>query len=222
MIRLADRSYTHIFWDWNGTLLDDAWLCIEVMNGLLEKYRLPLLTLERYHDLFDFPVRAYYQRLGFDFEKTPFEIVGSEFMAVYHQRWRQCSLHQQAEKCLKDLAQQGISQVILSAADVSLLQQCVAHYNLTSCFDAVLGLNHHYADGKMGIARDYMANISGPPESILFIGDTLHDYQVAREIGVDCILFSGGHHSLKKLSSCGVPVIHSLSKVRDYIKCNGD
>ena len=25
----------HIFWDWNGTLLDDAWLCRDVMNGIL-------------------------------------------------------------------------------------------------------------------------------------------------------------------------------------------
>ena len=29
------KKYTHIIWDWNGTLLDDAWLCVDVMNGML-------------------------------------------------------------------------------------------------------------------------------------------------------------------------------------------
>lgn len=217
MSRLADRSYTHIFWDWNGTLLDDVRLCIEVMNSLVEKHHLPLLTLERYHQVFDFPVRDYYERLGLNFETAPFEIIGSEFMATYHQHWRQCGLHQQAEKCLKDFALQGISQVILSAADVTLLQECVGHYNLTSYFEAVLGLNHHYADGKLGIAREYMEKISVPPENILFIGDTRHDYDVARAIGVDCILFSGGHHPIEKLQRCGVPVIHSLGESRQFV-----
>ena len=27
--------YKHAIWDWNGTLLNDTWLCVEVLNGLL-------------------------------------------------------------------------------------------------------------------------------------------------------------------------------------------
>jgi len=34
---------THVFWDWNGTLLDDAWLCLDVMNGLIEARGIGLL-----------------------------------------------------------------------------------------------------------------------------------------------------------------------------------
>ena len=32
-------NYRHVIWDWNGTLLDDAWLCVEVLNGLLARRR---------------------------------------------------------------------------------------------------------------------------------------------------------------------------------------
>ena len=28
--------YKHIVWDWNGTLLNDLWLCIESINFVLE------------------------------------------------------------------------------------------------------------------------------------------------------------------------------------------
>ena len=31
-------AYRHLVWDWNGTLFDDAWLCVEVMDGLLVNF----------------------------------------------------------------------------------------------------------------------------------------------------------------------------------------
>ncbi|NCY21717.1 HAD family hydrolase, partial [bacterium] len=35
------KKYRHLIWDWNGTLLDDAWLCREIMNGQLRRRGLP-------------------------------------------------------------------------------------------------------------------------------------------------------------------------------------
>ncbi len=57
-----------LIWDWNGTLLDDVRMCVNVMNVLLDKYALPELTCEKYKQVFDFPVKDYYANLGFDFE----------------------------------------------------------------------------------------------------------------------------------------------------------
>ncbi len=70
------KNYAHVIWDWNGTLLNDAWLCVDVMNGMLAERKLPLRTLEQYMEIFDFPVRDYYIKLGFDFSRESFEVVG--------------------------------------------------------------------------------------------------------------------------------------------------
>ena len=72
-MKLDLTRYSHILWDWNGTLLDDAWLCVDVMNSMLTERKLQPLTLQRYRDIFSFPVKDYYLLLGFDFEKEPFE-----------------------------------------------------------------------------------------------------------------------------------------------------
>ena len=56
----------HIVWDWNGTLLDDRWLTIAVMNRLLARRNMDELTEDRYLQFFTFPVIDYYRRLGFD------------------------------------------------------------------------------------------------------------------------------------------------------------
>ena len=61
-------KYQHIIWDWNGTLLNDAWLFVDIMNGVLSNRKLPLITVDDYRKLFCFPVKDYYKKLGFDLE----------------------------------------------------------------------------------------------------------------------------------------------------------
>ena len=51
------ENYKHIIWDWNGTLLDDAWLWVDVMIQLLVKRGMTKLTIDRYREAFDFPVK---------------------------------------------------------------------------------------------------------------------------------------------------------------------
>jgi len=47
------------------------------------------------------------------------------------------------------------------------------------------------------------------------MNDTIHDYEVAQEVGVDCALFVGGHNAEGRLQSCGVPVLNSLAQLLD-------
>ena len=65
------KNYTHIIWDFNGTIYNDVDACIKSANRLLSAYDLPLITsLQQYRSLFGFPIQDYYARMGFDFENT--------------------------------------------------------------------------------------------------------------------------------------------------------
>ena len=55
-------KYKHIVWDWNGTLLDDRWLCIEAINIVLRSRGMPLVSNKNYRDVFCFPVIEYYEK----------------------------------------------------------------------------------------------------------------------------------------------------------------
>ena len=106
MVPAVERT-KHVIWDWNGTLLDDAVLCVEVMNVVLARRKLPPLTAEFYADRFRFPVRHYYAELGFDFEREPFEIIGMEFIDGYAAREAECGLRHDAAATLEGLAAPG-------------------------------------------------------------------------------------------------------------------
>ena len=49
------------------------------------------------------------------------------------------------------------------------------------------------------------------------IGDTVHDFEVANAMGVDCVLQSAGHQDAGTLASTGAPVFPNLSEAAAYI-----
>ncbi len=60
----------HIIWDWNGTIVNDAPLFVNIMNKSLRAASLPSITLNDYKNLFVFPVVDFWKKLGFQFNKT--------------------------------------------------------------------------------------------------------------------------------------------------------
>jgi phosphoglycolate phosphatase len=203
--------YLHLIWDWNGTLLNDAWLCVEVMNGMLSKRHLPALTLERYREMFMFPVRDYYLNLGFDFREEPFELVGMEFMILYNRRQHECGLHPEVNQLLSYCQRKGFLQSILSAREQKELLAETVNLGVRPFFQKVYGLDDHYAHGKTEVGFRLIRDLDLPPDKLVFIGDTLHDAEVAREIGIDCILIPDGHNSEARIRTSEFPVVDTLS-----------
>ncbi len=212
------KHYQTIIWDWNGTLFDDAWLCVDIMNGMLRERGLPLMTAEKYAQIFDFPVRDYYARLGFDERTDPFEKLSDRFIGEYLKRKFECRLREGAEDTIQQLRRQGRQQLVLSAAKHDHLMRILEHFRLTDYFAVIQGIDNHHADGKLENALVMMQTLQLNPDTTLLVGDTLHDWDVAAEIGVDCVLIAGGHQSPERLAAAGATVIEHLSEVQKLIR----
>jgi phosphoglycolate phosphatase len=211
------RKYSHLIWDWNGTLLNDAWLCVDVMNGMLNERKMTLRTLEEYRELFDFPVKDYYAKLGYDFEAEPFDEVGLEFMIRYNQRQREASLHEGVHDVLTTMATHGFLQHILSAREHNELIAETRVLGVSQFFRSINGLDDHYAHGKTDIGIKLINTLNADTNKVLFIGDTCHDAEVAHELGIDCILIPNGHHNEGRLLETGYPLISSVEKLKDFL-----
>lgn len=208
---MAPTAPRHLIWDWNGTLLDDLDLSVDVMNTLLARRGLPRLDRARYHALFDFPVRTYYGRLGFDPVTDGFERLSVEFIAGYDARRLESGLHRDAVSVLAAAATAGMRQSILSAYRHETLHEIVAHFGLTPHFDHIAGLDNIHAHSKVALGRDLVRRLPVAPADILLVGDTLHDLEVARELGIGCALIAGGHHPAARLQATGARVYTDLA-----------
>tara|TARA_Y100000766_G_scaffold91382_1_gene77774 strand:+ start:1320 stop:1970 length:651 start_codon:yes stop_codon:yes gene_type:complete len=211
------NKYKHIIWDWNGTLINDAWLFVELMNQELETRNLPLISVSDYRAKFTFPVKKYYENLGFNFEKEDFEKVGLAFINKFKKRNKEPDLYENAYEVLKKIHTLGINQSIVSAQENNLLNETVRFYKLNNFFKHIAGIGHYYADDKISLAKNIRKKISCDNEEILVIGDSVHDYEVAKSLSVDCILFSNGHYSKKRLLKCRCDIIDNHLELLNYI-----
>ncbi len=207
------NNIKHIIWDWNGTLLDDVELCLDIINGILTRRKLAELSLTTYRNIFTFPVREYYEKAGLDFTIYPFENLGREWMAEYESRKNECRLYEGAAEILELISKGGLGQSILSAYSQNTLEEIVGRFALDKYFSNMVGLDHIYATSKIENGRELIKKLGNGKGENLFIGDTVHDFEVAREIGADCLLIASGHQAREKLESCGVPVYNSLMEI---------
>lgn len=200
----------HIFWDWNGTLLDDAWLCRDVMNVMLRKRGMEEMTAQRYQEIFDFPIVHYYERLGFDFEMESFERLGREFISAYETRRHEASLYEDVRQALETVESlEGVGQSILSAYQHDTLVTLVKEHELDEFFHTLHGHQHIYPVGKAPQGREALESLGLDPEETVLIGDTSHDKDVAEELGMQCVIIPGGNQPESVLTSLGVPSVTS-------------
>ena len=209
--------YKHVIWDWNGTLINDRWLCVQGLNHSLEKRGLPKITEEVYREKFMFPVKDFYKKVGFDFSKEPFEFVGDEFVSFYKNFFNNTELHLMASHVVREIKNTGISQYILSAGRQDHLIEWVKSHNLFDYFEIIRGIDNHYAEGKIETGVQLKKNITSSNKEVIMIGDTIHDSEVADAMDIDCYLINHGHVNRHRLKKTGRKVFSNLSEILYYI-----
>ena len=210
-------KYSHIIWDWNGTLLNDVDRCLHAINILLKRRNLPQLSdTNAYRSVFCFPVIEYYRHVGFDLDNEPFAAIAAEYMELYHgNAMGPIVLYDHVENVLKRIKEAHIIQTVLSASHIDHLLSQIGMFPIAPFFSEILGITDIYAAGKMDIGKAYMNRIQ--PKKALMIGDTVHDYEVAQALGIDCLLIAQGHQSHATLSACPVPVVSDIQEAIDII-----
>ncbi len=181
-----------LIWDWNGTLLDDVEVNVKVINEMLSKRDLPLLDINTYKEIFCFPVKQFHIRIGIDFEKESIEEISAEYMERYKNYEKDIKLHVDVPFILD---------AINAKAGTDDLLRMLNRFHLTDKFKGIYGSDNICATGKIGIGQRLIKENSLDPGKALIIGDTLHDAEVAKTLGINCILYSGGHNNYNLLTN---------------------
>ena len=210
---MKKENIKHIIWDWNGTLLNDTENCVHIMNHILASREMPTLTVERYREIFTFPVRDYYACLGFDFTKESFEQLGTEFITLYEANKYTYPLFNDTRSGLQSVHDSGIAQSVLSAYHQDNLRNLIEHLKLSAFFTHIIGLDHHYATSKAELGQNLIQSIKAKPSEVYLIGDSVHDYEVALAMGATPLLVSRGHQNLDQLVQCNCQIFSTIQEV---------
>lgn len=218
MIYEDDMKYKYIIWDWNGTLYDDVQIGIDAMNEMLKiKGYNHFLTLDRYREIFGFPVSEYYKRVGFDFDINPFDELAELYISLYSPLQGKALLFSDAKPVLDKLKNCGAIQVVISACEKNRLAQQINQFGIMHYFSTAVGTDDNFAVSKVELAENWIKENNINPDDVVFIGDTVHDFEVAQAVDCSCILVADGHQSCEKLNTTGAIVVKKLGEVISYL-----
>jgi phosphoglycolate phosphatase len=210
-------NFKHIIWDWNGTLLDDVKLLRDIVNSFLLQYDMNPLSEQEHQDLFGFPIKEYYIRMGFDFSRISYRQICVDFTREYYRRVEECHLREGALDLMQALDQKGLTQSILSVSEQIPLERTVKQFRIQHYFTDIVGREDHSGGSKLEMGRRFISRRGINPGKVFLVGDTVHDHEVAQDLGVSCLLVESGYQSRERLSRCGCPVMNSLREVLTHI-----
>lgn len=201
MLRLEPhlQSAQHVIWDWNGTLLSDLHHTISTVNKFLADHQLPILDETTYRQKFGFPIRKYYEDIGFRLNDEEFQKLCVEFVDLYMSKVFECSLFPGVKDLLGKIKGSGKTQSILSASDQQSLTTMVEFHGLTPYLNYAYGIADKFAASKVSRGKELILHSGIDPKDTVLLGDTDHDLEVGESLGVSVILLAQGHQNAEKL-----------------------
>lgn len=217
------NSFDFVLWDWNGTLLDDLEMNLQIVDVLLSNHKIENgVSREFYLENFAFPISRFYEKIGFDLSKHDFMALADEYDEEYLSRLPETTLFKNAESTLAALSSGKVHQAVISATEHERLVSQVKSYGIEKYFDAVLGTENHLGKGKVAVAEEWLKQSGANPERTVFIGDTLHDFECSKAIGCTCFLIAGGHNSKEKLLKTGCEVFDDIGEIKERVLEKGE
>ena len=210
-----------IFWDWNGTLMDDVDFTHGCLNWMLESHGYPQrYDLAQYRELFRFPIEDYYRLAGFDFSRHPYPMLAEHFMAHYNAGVDACPVMAHAVDTLTELARRGWKQAVLSASRRDYLIEQVAARGLQGFFTELLGLADIYGVSKVQLGTDYLRrHYQGWLTTDADFRYTVADFDNISREGIADMLYNRGMQILQaKEVRYGAPLMRELERIC-LLKC---
>jgi phosphoglycolate phosphatase len=189
-------SKSCVFWDWNGTLLNDLDYSLGITNEILGLKSSATLSKQFYQEHFTIPIKDYYDKVGMFNTGFTFDELTDHYISRYQAGRHVPELYSGAKNCLNKLGDKGLSQVLFSAAHISELEFQVKHHGLTEVFEIMSGSGDFYGGCKLERGQA-LKNEYGFKNGVL-VGDTLHDVEIGKEIGFETVWVSEGHQSIER------------------------
>lgn len=207
---------TTYIWDYNGTIIDDTLISVEVENEMLEKRGLTAgYSIEQYRSMFTFPMEKYYRMIGYTFEDESFDDVAEEFNEIYQKKFSRAPLCEGVIEILEEMHSHHDRCVILSSCEDKALHEQCDILGVSKYFEEIMGIDNLLGGSKIAIAKDWMERTGIHPEDCIYFGDTTADQETAEAIGVkNIILVANGHQSYERLKEINANTVHALSEIK--------
>ncbi|MCK1641435.1 HAD family hydrolase [Bradyrhizobium sp. 157] len=194
-----------LVFDWNGTLLDDAYALLQATNAILDRFGHATIDMKTFREHCDVPLSLLYRSLGMSHEEI--ETVDRDGSAIFHDTYEplagKADLREGARRVLELAYREAASSIIVSNHIVDPLRSQLRRLGVNDYINDVLAFEsrttQYKSMSKGERLRLYMQKNNLKPASTFIIGDMPVETDIARNLGLISISITGGFVSDSRL-----------------------
>lgn len=189
-----------------------------MLNNSLGKRGLKKISIDDYRKKFLFPIKTFYESVGFDFSNEAFEITNKEFHDGFEKNFKNLALQPHALSTIKNLKDRGVTQSILSATMQKKLDDQVKFFGLDIYLDNIVGLSNTPSGfGKEFEGKELLSVVDISKKETIIIGDSMLDFSVSSALGINCGLVYNGHNNMDRLAATGSKTFPNIKSLSEWI-----
>lgn len=206
--------HTFVFFDWNGTLLDDLHVTYIAVQKIFQQYNLSTPPLDEYRDEIDSDFMKFYRGKG-----IPAHVTAAELNAIWREtilaHWERPALHPNAAATIRACRIRNIRTGILSGEIPDLLERRLSQFDIATLFDHVRG----GAWPKEAAFHEAFAALGIEPREAAYVDDTKEGLATAKRLGMTAIGFTRGYASPRQIMAADPDfVVDSLAYVPLFLQ----
>lgn len=183
-----------LIFDWSGTISDDRHPVYEADMAILRKYGKPTASFEEWIG-FQAPFRSTLGFLQFhgieDDDEYLKGIFRDAYLAAVHNGSRP-QIYPGARETLMHLMLRNKKIAVVSSHPLKYLTEEAEEYGVSRFIQHLRG----DANDKVPAIKEVCRTFGCPPESVGYVGDTVHDIRDTKRAGAVSVAVLGGYHDM--------------------------
>ena len=190
-------SYSHIIFDFNGTLTDSSEIIYEIVSGMIEKSGFGNITPKDFENIRDLPILKRIKVLIFTAMYT------GKFLKLYSRQLPNLKFADGIKPMLTRLNENGLRYSVLSSNSPDMIQRLFELHQMP------VGpiYTSHRLYGKKRAIKDFIKQNGCGAGDILYIGDEKSDIIACNKCGADIVFVKWGIGAGEDISGCDVKAI---------------
>lgn len=201
-----------IIFDWSGVIKNSIGSHLWVVNAIFKKFGVKEISLKDLKEGWKEPYMLFYNKYLPNLTIT--EEQSAYLEAVLNKDCPKSNAYQGIPELIKKIKEKGISVAVVSSDMPKTLLPEIKEYGLENIFDDVLTNIYGKVNTLQVLIKKYNVN----PKEIFFIGDSNHEIEAGKKVGIKTIAVTWGFCSEKTLKLENPDFIaHNLEELEKII-----
>jgi len=183
----------NIIFDWSGVVKDATLGHLRIVNKILKKFGAREITLKEMKETWVQPYMDFYKK------RIP-DITREEQDQAYREaifELPEGQPYSTIPESIKKFKEKGINMVVISSDLLEILLSEIKRFGLENVFDEIFADAHDKTEPALLVLRKYGFD----PKETIFIGDSNHEIEVGKKLGIKTGAVTWGFGAKEKLSN---------------------